>query len=448
MDSMRSQGTADVKAGAILSWADRILALMQPSTILSAIETTTSYLEGRIDASTITLPSEPYLRRPLVEPKLREILNASLDFVFSEERLRDGSHSDGESTRRLFEGLVGTCVRACHALEDVDWLFDELYERYEENGIEGIFLDRVEPFVLAGSVNALPPSVSQRLIAIHEERRQFEAAQRIIVSVDPELLDLNQALRLCQRHKLYDALIHVYSRAMHDYVAPIVELLDLVRRIARNRRRRPSRIGGEVHDGDQDDFFAPVLPRRRSSFDDEQLAESLAPDAYKIFAYLAQVLVGLAYPRKTSLPFEESVKARRSIYGFLFSGRTLSWPERGGKPILTSDDDGGGEESTYPYIRLLLHFDSEATLDTLDLAFEDPFLDDSTINRQQIVNLLLEIMPPSTPESDFSPVDRTFFHIFVARNLPKYPQYIHLPRSTLHEILPHQLETHGSSPTC
>lgn len=434
------QGTLDVRAGAILSWADRILALMQPSTILSAIETTTSYLEGRIDASTITLPSKPYLRRPLVEPKLREILNASLDFVFSEERLRDGSHSDGESTRRLFEGLVGTCVRACHALEDVDWLFDELYERYEENGIEGIFLDRIEPFVLAGSVNALPPSVSQRLIAIHEERRQFEAAQRIIVSVDPELLDLNQALGLCQRHKLYDALIHVYSRAMHDYVAPIVELLDLVRRIARNRRRRPSRIGGEIENGDEEEeevenFFAADPARRRSSFDAEQLAESLAPDAYKIFAYLAQALVGLAYPRKTPLPFEEAVKARRSIYGFLFSGRTLSWPEKGGKPVLTSDDNGGGEEPTYPYIRLLLRFDAEATLDTLDLAFEDPYLDESTINRQQIVNLLLEIMPPSIPESDFSPVDRTFLHIFVARNLPKYPQYISLPRSTLHEIL-------------
>ncbi|GAA6005757.1 hypothetical protein JCM11491_003997 [Sporobolomyces phaffii] len=437
-------GTSDVRAGAILSWADRILALMQPATILAAIETTTAYLEGQVDASTITLPSEPERRRSLVEPKLRDILSASLDFVFSEERLRDGSHSDGDSTRRLFEGLVATCVRACHALGDVDWLFDELYERYEEHGIEGIFLDRIEPFVLAGAVDALPPSVSQRLIAIHEERREFEAAQRIIVSVDPELLDLNQALGLCQRHRLYDALVHVYSRAMHDYVAPVVELLALVRKIARSRRRRPSRIG---EDGDDEDFdgdvFSVSTPRRRSSsFVDEQQVEELAPDAYKLFAYLSQVLVGLAYPRKTPLPLDEANKARTSVYGFIFSGQTLSWPEKGGKPILTSIDDGEEagrrDEPPYPYLRLLLRFDAEATLDALDLAFEDSFLDDSPLGRQQIVDTLLDIMPPSRSfDLDFSPVDRTFLHIFVARNLPKYPQYISLPLSTLHEILVH-----------
>ncbi|GAA5947773.1 hypothetical protein JCM3765_001077 [Sporobolomyces pararoseus] len=443
---------SDVRAGAILSWADRILALMQPATILSAIETTTAYLEGLVDASTITLPSDPELRRSLVEPKLREILNASLDFVFSEERLRDGSHSDGESTKRLFEGLVATCVRACHALGDVDWLFDELYERYEENGIEGIFLDKIEPFVLGGAVDALPPSVSQRLIAIHEERRQFDAAQRIIVSVDPELLDLNQALGLCQRHKLYDALIHVYSRAMHDYVAPLVELLGLVRKIAQNRRRRSSRVREEYEEEDEEeedpDETYPNFQAsrwRRNSLEEEQVAESMAPDAYKIFAYLAQVLVGLAYPRKSPLPLEESLKARKMIYNFLFSGGTVNWPERGGKRILTSIDDdedasARGGEPLYPYIRLLLKFDSEATLDTLDLAFEDSYLDDSLLSRQQIVDILLETLPTSLSSSsppDFSPVDRTFLHIFLARNLPKYPQYISLPSSTLHEILVH-----------
>ncbi|GAA5929442.1 CORVET complex membrane-binding subunit VPS8 [Sporobolomyces koalae] len=430
-------GTTDVRAGAILSWADRILSLMQPATILSAIETTTSYLEGQVDASTITLPEEPEARRNLVEPKLREILNASLEFVFSEERLRDGSHSDGESTQRLFEGLVATCVRACQALGDADWLFDELYERYEENGIEGIFLSRIEPFVLAGSVNQLPPSVSQRLIAIHEERKQFDAAQRIIVSVDPELLDLNQVLGLCQKHKLYDALAHVYSRALHDYVAPLVEFIALVRRIAQTRRTRASRIGRDFEEGEGDIFDMTASPWRRGSYDAEQEAEAMAPDAYKVFGYLAQVLVGNGYPRKDALPFEEAVKACRSIYDFLFSGHTLTWPEKGGQAVLTSDDDEepGGNEPTYPYIRLLLRFDAEATLDTLDLAFEDSYLDDSLVGRQQLIDILLEIMPPGSVPTDFSPVDRTFLHIFLARNLPKYPQYISLPTTTLHKIL-------------
>ncbi|GAA5896988.1 hypothetical protein JCM5296_002675 [Sporobolomyces johnsonii] len=425
-------GFSNIQAGAILSWTDRILALMQPDTILEAIETTTAYLEGQVDASTIALPDDPVARRDVVEPKLREILNASLDFVFSEDRLRDGSHSDAASMQRLFEGLVGTCVRACQALEEVDWLFDELYERYEQNGIEGIFLDRIEPFVLAGAVHALPPSVSQRLIAIHEERRQFDAAQRIIWSIDPQNLDLNQALTLCQKHKLYDALIHIYTRAIHDYVAPLVELVALVRRILQHRRQRPRRIGGGADDVVSSEDLGASFGSRKG----EQDVEATVPEAYKVFAYLSQALIGQSYPNRDELPFEEAVAARKAIYSFLLSGRTLTWPEKGGKSVLTAEDEGGAEP-TYPYLRLLLRFDAEAMLDTLDLAFEDSYLDDSNPDRQRIVDLLLEVMSPSAPSAsdDFSLVDRTFLHIFVARNLPKYPQYINLPPSTLHEIL-------------
>ena len=254
---------------------------MQPGTILEAIEVTTSYLLGHVDASTIALPDDPVARRELVEPKLREILAASLDFVFSEERLRDGSHNDGAQMQRLFEGLVGTCVRACLATGDVDWLFDDLYERYERNGIESIFLERIEPFVLSGSVHALPPSVSQRLIAIHEERGQYEAAQRIIWHVDPEYLDINQALGLCQRQKLYDALIYVYTRSMHDFIAPIVELLVLLRRIQQHRKQRPRRVG---EGGEVESFLGAKI---------EEDVEASVPDAYKVYAYLSQALSGL-----------------------------------------------------------------------------------------------------------------------------------------------------------
>ncbi|GAA5837898.1 hypothetical protein JCM11251_004692 [Rhodosporidiobolus azoricus] len=432
----------DIQAGAVLSWADRILALMQPSTILEAIELTTAYAQGQVDASTISLPDDPVERRDILEPKLREILTASLDFVFSEDRLRDGSHADGQSVQRLFDGLVGACVRACLVLDDVDWLFDELYERYEQNGIESIFLDRIEPFVLVGAVHALPPSVSQRLIAIHAERGQLDAAQRIVWSVDPQNLDLNQVLRLCQRKKLYDALAYVYNRAMHDYIAPLVEMLGLVRRIQRNRRSRPRWVGG-----DEDEDGEPAYSNGHAHSLNEDV-EAEAPDAYKVFGYLSQTLIGLSYPKREELPYDEATKARTALYSFLLSGQTRTWPEKGGQSVLTSDEEGG-EEATYPYLRLLLRFDAEATLDTLDLAFEDPYLNDDEdeedhsissrkpFTRQRIVDLLLEILSPSSSDADdrFAAADRTFLHIFVARNVPKYPQYLRLAPQTLREIL-------------
>ncbi|BGP16798.1 hypothetical protein JCM10213_002192 [Rhodosporidiobolus nylandii] len=430
----------DVQAGAVLSWADHIIALMQPGSILQAIELITSYYQGKVDASTITLPEDPLERRDVLEPKLREILSASLEFVFSEDRLRDGSHADGETVQRLFEELVGTCVRACLALDDVDWLFDELYERYEQNGIESIFLERIEPFILAGAVHALPPSVSQRLIDIHAERGQYDAAQRIIWSVDPQNLDLNQALSLCQHRKLYDALTYVYTAAMHDYVAPLVELLGLVRRIQRHRKRRPRRLGEEDEDADSENAYEADGGDSRNVMQADQDVEALVPDAYKVFAYLSNALVGLSYPKREEMPYDEAVTARSALYSFLFSGQTRAWPEKGGRSVLTSDEEGGAEP-TYPYLRLLLRFDAEATLDALDLAFEDPYLDEEeegsnvrkSISRQRIVDLLLEVMAPSP--ASLSPVDRTFLNIFISRNIPKYPQYLRLPPSVLRGIL-------------
>ncbi|KAM0789534.1 hypothetical protein ACM66B_000349 [Microbotryomycetes sp. NB124-2] len=406
-------GTADVRVGALMSWADRILGLMHSRTILDAIELATAYLQGQTDASTIALPDDPTERRMAIEPRVREILNASVAFVFSDDRLRDGTHANGEAIQRLFEGLVGTCVRASLAIGDADWLFDELYERYEQNGIESIFLERLEPFVLSGSVHALPPSVSQRLIAIHEKRGQYAAAERIIWHVDPENIDVDQALRLCQREKLYDALFYVYTRCIHDFVAPIVDMLGLIREVLIGRSTRPTRIG----DGDVESSAEAIWGSRD--------VEALVPDAYKIFQYLSSVLCGRGYPKGDELPYGESIKARTAVYNFVFSPRTLASTSNSDKLIRTTVEDVNDEPS-FPYIRLLLTFDSEHTLDTLDLAFEDSYLDDDfadkTIDRQKVVDLLLSFVGDDA--ALFSPLDRTFIRIFVARNLPKYPQYI------------------------
>ncbi|GAA5874500.1 hypothetical protein JCM3774_005737 [Rhodotorula dairenensis] len=441
----------DIRAGAILTWADRVLALMQPATILEAIETATSYYEGQIDASTIALPDNLEERKALLEPRLREILNASLDFVFSDERLRDGSHADGETIQRLFRDLVATSVRACLALGDPDWLFDELYERYEQNGIEGIFLDRLEPFVLAGTVHALPPSVTQRLIGIHAERGQFAAAERIILNVDPINLDLNQALHLCQRVPLYDGLIHVYSRALDDWVGPIVELVGVIRRIVEHRQHRPRRIGpsgafsadatDEVTTDEESVEGAGALWRSVTHADQE--VESLVPSAYKIFAYLSRALLGLAYPSGQKLSEKTANRARETIYGFLFAPTTQRWPPPKGSPVRTTSAPMA-DEPPFPYVHLLLHFDAEALLDTLDQAFEDSYLDDDSadsgratgMTRQCIVDVFLAMAgEESTGSHRLTAVDLTFVRIFVARNVPKYPQFVHLPATTSRGLL-------------
>ncbi|KAI0709566.1 Golgi CORVET complex core vacuolar protein 8-domain-containing protein [Cerioporus squamosus] len=419
-------GQQGVQVGTLLTWADRILQSVEDGDFLSAIELTRSYYVGEAPGNRNGLPDDPETLKKVVGQKLRELMVASAHYAFSEDRLTDATHvtPDGRGVDRtdLFEGLVSTCARACMALGDFDFFFEDLFGYYDNNGIAGIFLSQLEPFMLQGDIRQVPPRITQRLVALHDEANRPDLVERLIWHIDPECLDVNQAIPLCQRYHLYDALIYVYTRALKDYVSPVVELLGLARRVQQYRRQR-----------------AEASSPTSSSFMDEQSIEPVILNAYKIYPFLADTLTGLTYPSEEPLPQEDALHAKDKVYTFLFDGRSSVWPDgEGGKLVLTSDEENG-VEPTYPYTRLLLRFDPEAFLHTLDLAFEDSYLNDDDedednprpISRFIIVKILLEIL--ASP--DLSAEERTFVHIFIARNVPKYPQHIQIQPSVLHNIL-------------
>ncbi|KAI0084880.1 Golgi CORVET complex core vacuolar protein 8-domain-containing protein [Irpex rosettiformis] len=412
-------GQHEVLVGTLLTWADRILSFVENGDFLSAIELTRSYYIGEAPGNRNGLPDKPEELREVVGEKMRELMAASARYAFSEDRMTDGTHitPDGRGVDRtsLFENLVATCARACLALGDFDFLFEELYSYYDEYGIPKIFLEQLEPFVLDGRIHYVPPRITQRIVGLHQENGRPDLAERLIWHIEPECLDINQAITLCQQYQLYDALIYVYTRALKDYVSPMVELFALIRSVQRYRKTR-----------------AEASPTSKQLINNSTI-EDTAINAYKIFPYLANVLTGLTYPSEEPLPEAEAISAQNDVYKFLFFGRSSVWPEgESGKLVLTSDEENG-VEPTYPYARLLVRFDSEAFLHTLDLAFEDHYLNDETrgVSRLVIVKILMEILStPALPQTD-----RTFINIFIARNVPKYPQFIQMTPSALHNIL-------------
>ena len=406
----------------LLTWADLILSSVESGDFLSAIELTRSYYLGTAPGNKNGLPDDPLELKKVVGGKMRELMVASTRYAFSEDRMTDGTHTspDGRGVDRtsLFENLVATCARACIALGDLEFLFEDLFQAYDDGGIASIYLEQFETFVLEHDVRTIDPRIAQRLIGLHAANGRPDRAERVIWHIDPVCLDIDQVVQLCQTHHLYDALIYVYTRAMRDYVAPVVEMLGLIRK---------------------------VMQLRRTPVPDETALEPLIINAYKVYPYLADVLSGLTYPSEEPLEEDEATQAKHDLYAFLFHGRSSTWPRgEGGKLILTAEEDGG-VEPTYPYCRLLLRFDAEAFLHTLDLAFEDSYFIDegsSSASRLVIVKILLEILTSSSLSSSshpsssaLPPAVRTFVHIFVARNVPKYPQSIQMAPSVLHDIL-------------
>lgn len=347
-------------------------------------------------------------------------MDASAQYAFSEERMTDETHAspDGRGVDRtsLFEDMVGVCCRASIALDDYDHLFEDLFQNYDDSGISSIYLRQLEPFVLDNQIRYVPPRITQRLIALHEEDGRPDLIERIIWHIDPSCLDLNQTIQLCQRHHLFDALIYINTRAMRDYVAPIVELLALIRKVQHFRKSREE-----------------FLRKNGAVLEADASMESTIMNSYKIFPYMANVLSGLSYPSEEPLDAEEGFQAKKDIYLFLFFGRSSVWPPGvGGKLILTADEEGG-VEPTYPYARLLLVFDAESFLHSLDIALEDSYFNDESRpnDRLIIVKIILEIVSSSKLPQD----DITMVNIFIARNVAKFFQFLQLPPSTLHNIL-------------
>ncbi|KAG2150383.1 Golgi CORVET complex core vacuolar protein 8-domain-containing protein [Suillus clintonianus] len=396
-------GRQELFVGTLLSWADRILSFVEQGDFLSAIELTRTYYTGEAPGNRNGLPEDPEERQTVIADKIHDLMMASSRFTFSEDRMTDGTHAslDGRGVDRtsLFEDLVATCARACIALDDFDFLFEGLFQQYEDAGIHRMFLHQLEPFVLDGSIPLVPPRITQRLVALHEEGGRPDLAERIIWHIEPSCLDINQAINLCRTHQLWDALVYVYTRALRDYVSPIIEFLALIRSLYQNP--------------------APT--------------DTVIKNAYKIYSYLATVLCGQIYPSQEPLEPDEASFAKRDVYSFIFCGHSTTWPAEEGNLVLTSQDENG-MEPTYPYARLLLRFDAESFLHCLDMAFEDSYLHESSdMSRLMIVRILLDIMS----SEDLSPSGVTFMNIFIARNVPKYPQYLQdfIAPSVLHNVL-------------
>ena len=399
-----------MQVGTLQHWNDRILARVHAGDFLAAIQVALSYYESGATGNYIGLPDDLAQRKLVVGQRIRELMRASLEWAFSDDRMRDDTHysSDGRGVdlTSLFEGLAGCCIEACLAMGDLSFLFDDAYESYSNVGIQGIFLGLLEGYIFDGRIKDVPPNVVQAMISMHDDKGELDSAEAIIWHVDPISLDINQAVTLCERHGLWDALIHVYTRSMRDYTAPLVKLMSVIDQVQRARQTRPELVDG-----------------------DTTMDEHLAPEAYKLFAYVEHILSGISYPSNESVPVDQADHARAEVYGFLFSDRLLFWPEGSdGKIVLPSQGD-----VSYPYLDLLLRFDTEAFLHSIDIAFEDTYMNDSraSFSRQTIVNIMLDLMTPPR----FHLGDVTLLHIFVARNLPKYPQFLFIPPSTLHRIL-------------
>jgi len=408
-------GTNDVSIGTLSNWADRLLALMEEGDFIAAIELATSYYNGEANTLTVGLSDDTPTRHAMVREKLLEMISASLKYAFG----RNQRASTGRAEKRQLQELAAACFLACISMNNMEFLFEDVYAWYEDDSSEGIFLDILEPYILDRQISSVPPVVLKGLITHYTTRGLDTRLEELICHLDTATMDIDQITTLCKQHNLYDALIYVWNQALDDYVTPLIDLFQLVK----------------LQQGYRNGTNGPVDP-------------VCLVNAMKMFPYLSYVLSSRVYPTGSELPEPEASKAKTELYSFLFSGKTVAWPEQNGRPVLTKRKLT--DEPSFPYLRLILEFDAPSFLSTLNVAFEDSFLNNASdhmandnsetneislpviaVNRQYIVSVLLDVMS----SAEYQPEDTIYLDMFIARNIPKFPQFILLSGTALHRVL-------------
>ncbi|KAL4866804.1 hypothetical protein BDV12DRAFT_172286 [Aspergillus spectabilis] len=387
-------GYNEMLIGSLSNWADRLLAIMEAGDFIGAVRQATAYYSGNSEKLTVGLPDEDALRKPIVREKLLEMISASLKYAFG----RNAEAANDRLERQQLEELAEVSISACVCMSDEDFLWDEVFSWYEEYDTQGVFLDALEPFIVEGTVLSLPPTAVKALINHFVVTHTATQLEEIICLLDTSTMDIDQVTTLCKQHNLYDAFIYVWNRCLGDYVGPLQELIGLI------PFQQPVTNGDSMNELKQ------------------------YTNAMKIFPYLSFILTSRTYPTGNDLDDIEASRAKTAIYGYLFSGSVLSKEQSATHGSLSA-------------LEVLLKFDASSFMSMLNEAFEDSFLNEQdpeepphqglSVNRQYLISVLLQTMTSAS----FDTSDTIYLDMFIARNLPKYPQYILLSGSTLHQVL-------------
>ncbi|KAK5079844.1 Vacuolar protein sorting-associated protein 8 [Exophiala xenobiotica] len=384
-------GSNDMWWGSLTNWADRLLAMMETGDYIGAIRLATSYFSGSGEKVTIGLPEDNVLRSTLVHDKLLEMMSASLRYAFGKN---EQAHKPLVDRQQLFD-LAVACVAACLKVNEKDYLFDEVFEWFEENEVGDIFVDVLEPHIMDRQITTLPASAVKTLINHFSKTHSPSELEEIICLLDATAMDVDQVTGLCKQHSLYDAYIYVWNTALFDYTTPLLELLKMA-----------------------------AEPEIRNRY-----AAAATPDSFtsqKMFPYLSFILTGRVYPVGEFMEDDRASTAKTQIYETLFYGK-------------------GGQKDPFAVLRSILVVDTPSFMAAMNEAFEDSFLNStqdedlegnapevqrgSLFNRQIIVRILLDVM-----STGFEADDRLYLDMFIARNLPKYPQYMLLAGTTMEQV--------------
>ncbi|CAR65389.1 DEHA2A08844p [Debaryomyces hansenii CBS767] len=374
--------------GRSISWADKLLGLLASREYSKALSTANDFYNSKNNGQLVLadLPENQELRREMLKPYLVNIMKESINNIFGAEGSDYGFHL------ATYLDIVSYLYKYDESLSDE--LYFILETVFEVLNNQFLFFDTIESYILSGKIMTLPPLILKKLIEYYTLNEKGELLTEMICILDVKTLDIDLAIQLCKKYKLRDCLIYIWNFILGDYATPFA------------------------------DFIKDICNLDVDVDNDNE-------DCLKVFSYMSYILTGRQYPTEKFIDVSQENPAKKSIYKLLFSATSIRYPNDDSDILVA-----GSEETIFPYLYSLLQFNSFETLSTINEFFEDSILNDdnnSHLTRQYIIEALFDIYEVN--ETTFTDFDRCQLAIFVARNYPKYSQFIRLSESVLSSII-------------
>ncbi|KAG0658605.1 Vacuolar protein sorting-associated protein 8 [Maudiozyma exigua] len=330
-------------------------------------------------------------------------------------------------------------------LEFLDLTWDSLV--LLDDQIKGTFIGTIIDLIASNTIIMVPPSIFQQIIGHLVKKNQADMLaelQALLFNLDPSCWDVDLLVKTLQKHTTTNGfsnqmlLPYIWNIKFNDFLTPLVDLLVWIR------------------DGNTSNCDLFKLSENHVIGDGDSL------DPHIVYDYLSFVFSGTMYPSGQPIDLEKADKIKSELSYILFNGVIINWP-LGSQNKLTVATDRENEKS-FPYFNLLLNYDPSKFLAALNGIMEATFLNDDetttvaddvlntenqennelhtfNVGRQYIIDILIELLKQTT---DVVTHEQSLIAIFLALNIPKYPQFINISSYYLDVIVKIILSTKGN----
>ena len=171
------------------------------------------------EALLLDIPDSPEQRKIIVRDALISVYQSYIKF----------SPND---TNTLFFVVLET--------DNIELLFTEIYNFYVNEGIENIFLEALEPFIIMKKIKYMPSKSLRPIVTYYQKIEKLEIVQNLIFSLDYTRIDPCPLITLCLEFHFFKPLIYICTVYTDDFITPLIKIFSLYEQ---NTNKNDSSLG-------------------------------------------------------------------------------------------------------------------------------------------------------------------------------------------------------------